>query len=178
MRRIGFFALCMLLLMAGLTRAQDGMDLPPPLYLLTNNGQVQRIGLAQRASRSSRPRMPLVVDFGVAPDGIWLAYRTEKGLYILNIYSAEAATIEEGTADLPPSRGHGDTLAWSPTGDMLVYTTAYGARVYILTHRLRHCLRICAKGCSSICSGHPPVLTWRQRPRATSGGCIAARTIR
>jgi len=45
MRRLGFFALMVLLLTVGLAQAQDGMDLPTPLYLLTNNGQVQRIGL-------------------------------------------------------------------------------------------------------------------------------------
>ncbi len=133
MRRIAFFALCLLLLMAGVTRAQDGMDLPTPLYLLTNNGQVQRIGLGTEGISTVTPTDAFVVDFGVAPDGNWLAYRTEKGIYILNIYSQEAATLEEGTADIPPSRGHGDTLAWSPTGDMIVYTTSYGARVYVNT---------------------------------------------
>jgi Tol biopolymer transport system component len=133
MRRIGFFALCVLLLTVGFTRAQDGMDLPTPLYLLTNNGQVQRIGLGTEGISVVTPTDAFVVDFGVAPDGNWLAYRTEKGLYMLNMYTKEAATIEEGTADIPPSRGHGDTLAWSPTGDMLVYTTSYGARVYTNT---------------------------------------------
>ncbi|MBI1279972.1 MAG: hypothetical protein GC179_17730 [Anaerolineaceae bacterium] len=134
MRRTLFFALLMLMLpLVGLTRAQDGMDLPTPLYLLTNNGQVQRIGLGTEGVSTVSPADVFVVDFGIAPDGNWLAYRTEKGLYILNIYSQESAAIEEGTADLPPSRGHGDTLAWSPTGDMIVYTTAYGARVYTNT---------------------------------------------
>ncbi len=133
MRRIGFFGLCVLLLMMGVVRAQDGLDLPTPLYLLTNNGQVQRIGLGTEGVSVVTPEDAFVVDFGVAPDGNWVAYRTEKGLYIRNIYSQEAATIEEGSADLPPSRGHGNTLAWSPTGDMLVYTTAYGARVYTNT---------------------------------------------
>jgi len=134
MRRTLFFALFTLMFsVVGFTQAQDGMDLPTPLYLLTNNGQVQRIGLGTEGVSTVSPTDVFVVDFGVAPDGNWLAYRTEKGLYILNIYSQEAATIEEGKADLPPSRGHGDTLAWSPTGDMIVYTTANGARVYTNT---------------------------------------------
>lgn len=132
MRRIGFFALCVLLL-TGIIRAQDGLDLAAPLYLLTNNGQVQRVGLGREGVSTVTPPETFVVDFGVAPDGNWLAYRTEKGLYIRNIYTEEATTLEEGTADLPPSRGHGDTLSWSPVGDMLVYTTAYGARVYVNT---------------------------------------------
>src|SRR3982750_1801648 len=133
MRRIGFFALCLLLLTVGLARAQDGMDLPTPLYLLTNNGQVQRIGLGTEGVTTVTPEDAFVVDFGVAPDGNWLAYRTEKGLYILNMYTQEAATIEEGPAVLPPSRGRGDTLAWSPTGYMLAYPTAYGVRTYTNT---------------------------------------------
>ncbi|MCA0457019.1 MAG: hypothetical protein LCI00_23815 [Chloroflexi bacterium] len=132
MRRIGLIALC-LLLMVGWVRAQDGLDLPAPLYLLTNNGQVQRVGLGTEGMSVVTPEDLFVVDFGVAPDGNWLAYRTQDGLTIRNIYTEAEAVIEQGTADLPPSRGHGDTLAWSPTGDMLVYSTAYGARVYTNT---------------------------------------------
>ncbi len=132
MRRIGIFALC-LLLMVGYARAQDGMNLPAPLYLLTNNGQVQRVGLGTEGVTTVTPEDLFVVDFGVAPDGNWLAYRTQDGLNIRNMYTEAEAVIEEGTADLPPSRGHGDTLAWSPTGDMIAYTTAYGARVYTNT---------------------------------------------
>jgi outer membrane beta-barrel protein len=36
----------------------------------------------------------------------------------------------EATGDLiPPIRGRGDTMAWSPQGDALAYTTPYGARI-------------------------------------------------
>lgn len=132
MRRIAIIGLCFILMM-GLVRAQDGLNLPSPLYVLTNNGQVQRVGLGTEGVQLVTPEADFVVDFGVAPDGNWLAYRTQAGLNIRNIYSEESAVIEEGTADLPPSRGRGDTLAWSPTGDMIVYSTAYGARVYTNT---------------------------------------------
>ncbi|MEZ4671152.1 MAG: hypothetical protein R3E39_24875 [Anaerolineae bacterium] len=110
--------------------AQDGLDLPAPLYVLTNNGQVQRVGLGAEGLSIISPEDAFVVDFSVAPDGNWLAYRTEQALAIYNIHTQQQFTIEQNTSDLPPSRGRGDTVVWSPAGDMLVYTTAYGARVY------------------------------------------------
>jgi WD40 repeat protein len=128
MRR--WFWIIIICLLTTRLAAQDGLDLPAPLYVLTNNGQVQRIGLGAEGLSRISPEEAFVVDFGVAPDDNWLAYRTEQGLTIRNIFTDEQVTLEEGTADLPPSRGRGDTLAWSPAGDMLVYTTAYGGRVY------------------------------------------------
>lgn len=129
MRRCFWIFIICLLLTARLA-AQDGLDLPAPLYVLTNSGQVQRIGLGAEGLSTISPEAAFVVDFGVAPDSNWLAYRTEQALTIRNIFTDEQVTLEQGTADLPPSRGRGDTLAWSPAGDMLAYTVAYGARVY------------------------------------------------
>ncbi|MBN8619069.1 MAG: hypothetical protein J0L63_09185 [Anaerolineae bacterium] len=114
-------------------QAQDGLDLPTPLYLLSNDGRVQRIGLGSEGISVVTPEDEFVVDFGVAPDGNWLAYRTQQNLTLRNIYTGEQTVIDDQSADLPPSRGRGDTIAWSPAGDMLAYTTPYGARIYANT---------------------------------------------
>ncbi|MBI5667258.1 MAG: PD40 domain-containing protein [Chloroflexi bacterium] len=121
------------LLAVGLVSAQDGLNLPTELYVLTNTGMVQRYGLGMAGVSAVTPEDTFVIDFGVAPDGNWLAYRTDQSLELLNMYSGESSTVEGATAGLPPFRGRGDTMAWSPTGDALAYTTLYGARVWFNT---------------------------------------------
>lgn len=129
MSRKLLFLLCALLLVAGGARAQDGLNLPTELYVLTNAGQVQRYGIGAAGITTVTPEDEFVLDFGVAPDGSWLAYRTETALNLLNMSSGESLVIEN-TASVPSARGRGDTLAWSPSGDALAYTTLYGGRVY------------------------------------------------
>lgn len=128
-RFIGLVGLALLAL-AGLARAQDGLNLPTELYVLTNSGVVQRYGLGAEGVSAVTPEDEFVLDFGVAPDGNWIAYRTENALRLLNMYTGESADIEGAAAGVPPFRGRGDTMAWSPSGDALVYTTLHGARVW------------------------------------------------
>jgi WD40 repeat protein len=127
-RKLSLFAFCFVLFVS-VIHAQDGLNLPTELYVLGNNGQVQRYGLGAAGISTVTPESEFVVDFGVAPDGNWLAYRTEQALTILNMFTNESSVIENG-AGVPSSRGRGDTLAWSPSGDALAYTTLYGGRVY------------------------------------------------
>ncbi|MBC6935953.1 MAG: hypothetical protein DWB42_08920 [Chloroflexi bacterium] len=129
LRRIGILFLVTLAL-AGVLRAQDGLNLPSELFVLTNAGVVQRYGLGAAGVAAVTPEDVFVVDFAAAPDGSWLAYRTETGLNLFNPYTGQLETIEGLTAGLPTFRGRGDTMAWSPAGDALAYTTAYGARVW------------------------------------------------
>ena len=68
-----------LLLIAGPLLAQDGLNLPSALYVLTAEGRVDRYGLGAEGVRMITPEDEFVIDFGVAPDGNWLAYRTEIG---------------------------------------------------------------------------------------------------
>jgi len=129
MRKLSFIIIALLLV----SRAQaqeDGLNLPTELYVLTNSGQVQQYGVGMAGLRTVTPEDEFVLDFGVAPEGNWLAYRTEDALKLLNMYTEEQVEIEGASAGIPPVRGHGDTLAWSPTGDVFVYTTAGGARAY------------------------------------------------
>lgn len=130
LRRIVILLLAALVL-AGAASAQEGLNLPTELYVLTNAGIVQRYGLGTSGVSTVTPEGIFVLDFGVAPDGNWLAYRTESSLELLNMYTGESSTIEGTAAGVPPFRGRGDTIAWSPSGDALAYTTMYGARVWI-----------------------------------------------
>jgi len=47
-----------------------------------------------------------------------------------NAYSGENTRIDAALAGVPPVRGQGDTIAWSPAGDALAVTTETGGRVY------------------------------------------------
>lgn len=123
------------LLLSGTLYAQDGLDLPTELYVLTNNGEVQQYGLGVAGVSVVTPEGEFVLDFGVAPDGNWMAYRTETGLTLYNIYDQSSELVEGVLAGIPPFRGRGDTLAWSPDGDVVVYTVDYGARAYFTTNK-------------------------------------------
>jgi Tol biopolymer transport system component len=118
------------LLLAGVSSAQDGLDLPTELYVLTNAGAVQQYGKGMAGLTTVTPDGDFVLDFGIAPDGNWLAYRTDQGLKLRNIYTQAEDTLEEKTAGVPPVRGQGDTLAWSPKGDAIAYTTLTGLHAY------------------------------------------------
>ncbi|MBL8164815.1 MAG: PD40 domain-containing protein [Anaerolineae bacterium] len=130
MRRVWMAAIMLCLLLALPANAQDGLDLPTELYVLTNAGQVQQYGLGAAGVRVVTPEDEYIIDFAVAPDSNWIAYRSEGGLTLYNIYAQVSADLEGDRAGLPPFRGRGETMTWSPQGDALVYTTDYGARVY------------------------------------------------
>jgi Tol biopolymer transport system component len=120
-----------LLWMILLARAQEGFNLPTELYVLLNSGVVQRYGLGAAGISSVTPDKEFVLDFGVAPDGNWLAYRTQSGLTLANMFiKGSGQQIDSTAAGVPPVRGRGDTLVWSPNGDAIAYTTEKGARVY------------------------------------------------
>lgn len=121
------------LVLTGLLSAQDGLNLPTELYVLRLDGTVEQYGLGTAGVRTVTPADVFVVDFGVAPDRNHLAYRTEDGLYVLNtIRDGEPQQLEGASAGVPLSRGRGDTIAWSPEGDALAYTTLEGGRVHFL----------------------------------------------
>ncbi|MBZ0298911.1 MAG: hypothetical protein K8J31_04175 [Anaerolineae bacterium] len=111
--------------------AQDGLNLPTSLFVLTAEGRVDRYGLGAEGVRSMTPDTTFVVDFGVAPDGVWLAYRTEQELILRNDYADQSITIDGALAGVPSVRGRGDTVAWSPAGDAIAVTTLTGGRVYL-----------------------------------------------
>ncbi|HEX2621164.1 MAG TPA: hypothetical protein VHL11_13475, partial [Phototrophicaceae bacterium] len=109
---------------------EDGLNLPTELYTLVNDGHVERYGLGAAGVSAVTPDNEVVIDFGVAPDGIWLAYRTENNLNFRNMLTGESREVEGASAGVPPFRGRGATLAWSPDGRVLAYTVDYGLRFY------------------------------------------------
>jgi len=113
-------------------QAQDGQDLPTELYILLNTGEVQQIGLGTAGIQTVTPPDLFILDFTIAPDNVTLTYRTEEGLFLQNMFAenAEPTPLDGIDADIPPLRGRGQTMAWSPLGDALAYTTAFGARIY------------------------------------------------
>jgi len=112
------------------TSAQDALNLPTELYILLNDGQVERYGLGADGVQTVTPENEFIIDFGIASDDNWLAYRTTTGLYISSVYEPDSLQLMDESADVPPIRGNGDTLAWSPDDSALAYVTLNGIRVY------------------------------------------------
>lgn len=131
MRRILLSLLLLCLSVPLLPRAQEGLNLPTELYVLLNSGVVERYGLGTAGVRRVTPDAQFVTDFRVAPDGVWLAYRSPEGVYLRNLFTdEEPRQIEGERASVPYIRGRGETMAWSPDSSALAYTTEYGGRVH------------------------------------------------
>jgi WD40 repeat protein len=111
--------------------AQDGLNLPAELYVLLNSGIVERYSIGAAGVQTVTPPDEFVLDFRVAPDNNWVAYRTLEGLYLRDMYAPDTVRQLEGvSASAPDLRGRGDTVAWSRGADALAYTTLAGGRVY------------------------------------------------
>lgn len=124
-------AILILSLLPASAQAQDGLNLPADLYVLLNDGQIQRFGMGAGGVTSITPPGIFIVDFGVDSVGERVAFRTESGMYVINVASGgDPVQLEGASADVPAYRGSGDTIVWSPGGDALAYTTTYGGRVY------------------------------------------------
>ncbi|MAS37088.1 MAG: hypothetical protein CL610_24020 [Anaerolineaceae bacterium] len=123
----------LLLMLAVPLLAQDGLNLPAAMYVLNTDGRVNRYGLGAEGVQAVTPEDDFVVDFGVAPDGVHLAYRTEQALIIQNIYSGVSTGLDGALGGVPSVRGRGSTVAWTPAGDAIAVTTLTGGRVYFNT---------------------------------------------
>ncbi|MCL4252715.1 MAG: hypothetical protein KJ043_02930 [Anaerolineae bacterium] len=129
------FRLLFILLLAtfsSVSAQSDGFNLPTDLYILLNEGVVQRYGLGAEGTTTVTPETDFVVDFAVAPDDNWIAYRTESGITLANMANPNQIRVlleSVITADLPPLRQGGQTMTWSDDGSQLAYTTTSGVRV-------------------------------------------------
>lgn len=131
LRRILLMCLSVVwLLPAALFAQEDGLNLPTGLYVLLNSGAVQRYGRGAAGVATVTDESVFVLDFGVSPDGNWIIYRTETALTFAGLYTDSSGDIERETAGLPPYRGIGDTIAWSPDGNAVAYISENGLRVY------------------------------------------------
>lgn len=126
------FTLLCLFLTSFAAAAQD-IRLPSELFVLTNEGRVERYGVNAVGATPVTPEDIYVLDFGLDALGERLAYRTESGITILGLSGGSGVPLEGAAASVPPYRGLGDTIAWSPVGDALAYTTLDGVRAFIET---------------------------------------------
>lgn len=115
------------------TRAQedDALNLPTDLYILSNTGVITRFGVGQAGVRTISPEDTFIIDFAVAPQADWMAYRTEDNITLTPLHPIEQQdfTLDEGEANAPPIRSMGKTMAWAPDSRVLAYTTLFGIRV-------------------------------------------------
>lgn len=122
--------ICLALVLAVPVAAQeDGLNLPTELYTLLRDGTVQRFGLGAAGVAEVTPEdSGGAIDFGLSPDGVWLAYRTDAGA--LNVYHmvTEEVRAVDAEAGVPPYRGRGESIAWSPDGAAIAYTNENGIR--------------------------------------------------
>ncbi len=114
----------------------DALNLPTDLYVLQNDGVVQRYGVGSGGVVDVTPADAFVVDFGISPDGARIAYRTQAGLFVANLSDTTAASPVDVAAGVPPLRGRGETIVWSSIGDTIAYTTQAGARIYFTSGAL------------------------------------------
>lgn len=71
-----------------------------------------------------------VLDFAIAPDGNWLAYRSNDAITLTSIYGDSISQQIDPNAASPAALNlRLSTLAWSPDGLALAYVTAGGFRV-------------------------------------------------
>lgn len=135
MRRWRGLIVVLWLYLAIVARGQEPLRLPAPLYVLTNDGIVQQYRPGDAGMKAITPLNTFVLDFRLAPDDNWMAYRTLDGLWITNLYQDDSLRLIEGSsAGVPPIRGKGETIAWSGQADTVAYTTLAGIRVYSLTN--------------------------------------------
>ncbi len=137
-RRI-FVMLILLVITGASLQAQQGeaLELPADLYVLTNDGIVQRYGVGASGVLNLSPEGAYVLDMGVDDRGERLAYRTQDGLFVRSLtdLNAPPVQIEGATASIPPYRGRGKTIAFSPVngavpGTAIAYTTENAVRLY------------------------------------------------
>jgi hypothetical protein len=134
-RRLILTVTLTLLLLTIPAAAQEALNLPAELFVLLNDGRIDRYGVGAAGVRAVTPSSAYILDFGVDARGERLAFRADDGLFITLIPAGDLPLgdplrLEGESASVPYYRGAGDTIAWSPTGDALAYTTLAGARVY------------------------------------------------
>jgi hypothetical protein len=130
LRRLALLMLCVLIPVR-LQAQGDGLNLPTDLYILLNAGTVERYGVGAVGVTGVTPADTFIIDFSVSPDGEWIAYRTQDGLFLDDMTRAddEPVQLEGETASFPPLRQGGQTLTWGPGGETLAYTTETGLRL-------------------------------------------------
>ncbi len=113
------------------TQPPPPFPLPAPLYFLTSEHQLVRMG-AERGdvvplSDLNQP----IADFDIAADGDWVAYRTlEEGRVLIANWRDGRGQVLAMSGETAPQSSARQTIAWSPKGDAVAYILAgEGVRV-------------------------------------------------
>lgn len=108
--------------------------LPAALCALIS-GQVICYDANTATPKPITPADPPAIDFAIAPDGQWLAYRAGQTLSMSPIVDGQPRARVLDSQAIPfadlPSNQQSDvvTLAWAPDGLAIAYVTAFGLRV-------------------------------------------------
>ncbi len=112
--------------------------LPADLFVLTAQAQVMHIAAGSGFAAAITPANQVVIDFGVAPDGQWIAYRSAAAadgsaasVLAISAVSSGSGEVLEFDPVMPPITGRGQTVAWSPDASAVAYTTPTGLRFYL-----------------------------------------------
>jgi hypothetical protein len=112
----------------GFAQRGRGPALPAPACGLVT-GQVICYDMQTAAPRPLSPTGQGVIDFTIAPDGNWVAYRANNTVTVRGVYSDTNLQID--SLAIPPAAldlVH-NTLTWSPDGLSIAYLIASGFRV-------------------------------------------------
>lgn len=118
------------------TTAPPAMGAPWPLaadlFVLDAGGKIWRQGAAGEAPVAVTRDTLTIADFALAPGEGWLAYRTADYVAIASADGQEGRIVAEEpppAGDLPADLSL-HSLAWSPDGGALAFTTAEGFQVW------------------------------------------------
>ncbi|MHB8628987.1 MAG: TolB family protein [Aggregatilineales bacterium] len=118
----------------GVHTAHADKTLPDALCALIS-GQVVCYDANTALPKPITPADPPAIDFAIAPDGQWLAYRAGQTLSIAPIADGQVAVHMIDPQAIPSAGLSRDqqpeavTLAWAPDGLAIAYLTAFGLRV-------------------------------------------------
>ncbi len=104
-RPLIFVLMLLILLVSGQALAQDSVfPLPAPLYILTSEHQILRVDPQTGEQTIVSPEGQRVLDFDIAPDGEWYAYRTEDGAVIISDMKTGSGYVVEFLDRVPSLR--------------------------------------------------------------------------
>lgn len=102
------------------------------LYYLNDAQQVWRqSALGDESAAAAVTALDLAIfDFAIAPGGDWMAYRTEDAVAVRSMDGLSGQLVASDIG-APQEVTRGRTIAWSPDGSKLAYTTNLGFQAYV-----------------------------------------------
>lgn len=110
--------------------AQDAVyPLPAPLYILTSDYAVLRIDPQSGAQTIITSPNQQVLDFAIAPDGEWIAYRSlDSGSVVIGEIDGMSGYVLDFDS-YGPASGTAQTIAWNADSSALAYLLPNAVRI-------------------------------------------------